>query len=292
MTANRVPRVRRAERQYATVGAVIVAVLLVIAVLSPWIAKHDPFALGETALAGPSANAWFGTDNLGRDVWSQFVYGARLSLTVGVVAALIGSVIGVGVGTIAGVRGGVTDALLMRLTEAVLILPRFIVAVAVVAFLGSGISRIIMVIGLMSWPGVARIVRAEVMKVKNLEFVEAARASGLGRGSIVFREILPNSLGPAIVVASLDIGQAILVEAGLSFLGLGDPTVMSWGTMLNNSQRFLAQAWWMAIFPGVGIFLSVLGFNMLGEGLRASRRGTKRARNGSAAPDAGGEVAA
>jgi peptide/nickel transport system permease protein len=225
----------------------------------------DPFANSQETLRPPSAGHPMGTDDLGRDILSQLLWGSRVSLAVGVVAGVLATVVGIVVGAVAGYRGGGLDDLLMRITEIFMILPRLLLAVVVVALVGAGLWNMILVIGGLAWPGMARLVRGEVMSLRGSEFVEAARSLGQAEWRIVAREVLPNALPPVIVNASLEIGGAIILEAGLSFLGLGDPTRMSWGTILNNAQRFLEDAWWMSVFPGTAIFFTVLGFNFAGD---------------------------
>lgn len=255
----------------AMFGLVVVGAFLLIAVVGPYLAPADPFAVGQSTLLPPQSGFLMGTDSLGRDTWSQFIHGTRVSLVVGLLAAALGMLIGVVVGAISGYYGGRVDAFLMRVTEACQIMPRFILALVIVAMLGSGLEKVIIVIGALSWPSAARLIRAEFLSLKQHEFVEAARSVGVRPRAIIFREILPNALPPAIVIASLDVAQAILLEAGLSFLGIGDPAVMSWGTMLHEAQRFLSQAWWLALFPGAAIFLVVLGFNLMGDGINEAQ---------------------
>jgi peptide/nickel transport system permease protein len=198
---------------------------------------------------------------------SGIIYGARVSLVVGLAAAITSAAIGVVIGSISGFFGGWVDSFLMRLTELFTIIPRFFLAVVMVALFGNSIGWLIFVIGILSWPNIARVVRGEFLSLREREFVEAARALGFGNGHIIFSEILPNTISAVTVLASLQVAQAILLEAGLSFFGLGDPNLTSWGKLLNDSQRFLRQAWWMSVFPGTAILLSVLGFNLVGDGL-------------------------
>lgn len=262
---------RFSRRKTGLLGAGIIVVMTAIALLSPLIASHDPFATSSNALVPPGPDAIMGTDSLGRDVWSQFVYGARISLMVGVLAAALAITVGVLVGAAAGYFGGKVDSVLMRITELFQVVPRFVLALVVVAIIGSGIDRIIAVIGILSWPPAARIVRAEFLSLREQEFVEASRSLGIPTWRIIFSEILPNALPPVIVIASLDVAQAILLEASLSFLGLGDPNAPSWGTMLQQAQQYLRDGWWLSVFPGLGILLIVISFNLVGDAFNDAR---------------------
>ncbi len=208
-----------------------------------------------------------GTDDLGRDVLSGVVYGTRTSLLLAVVVSLLTGAIGIIVGSLAAWQGRRTDDSLMRVTEFVQVVPRFFLAVIVIALFGPGLDRLILLLGLTSWPWIARVVRAEVLSLKQREFVEAARSLGAGHLRVLLREVFPNALPPVVVMVSLSAASVILIEAGLSFLGLGDPDVVSLGYLANNAQRFLRVAWWMAAFPGAAIALAVLGLNLLGDGL-------------------------
>jgi peptide/nickel transport system permease protein len=259
---------RRFRRNRAALfGLVVIGGLVLAALLAGVLATHDPFKVSQEPFQPPGGRYFMGTDNLGRDLWSGVVYGARVSLLVGFLAALTATAIGVTVGAVAGFYGGRIDAVLMRLTELFQILPRFFLALVIVALFGHGIEKVILVIGGLSWPPAARLIRAEFLSLKNREFVEAARALGLSDFIIGFRHILPNAIPPAIVTGSLDVAQAILLEASLSFFGLGDPNFVSWGGMLNVAQPFLRRAWWMSVFPGMAIFLAVLAFNLFGDGV-------------------------
>jgi peptide/nickel transport system permease protein len=258
---------RFAANRYAAAAALVLLLLVLVAVFAPLIAGHDPLATSRARLEAPGPGHWFGTDNVGKDVFAGVIYGAQSSLIVGVLAGLTSLALGIVVGAAAGYYGGIVDTVLMRVAEFVQILPRFFFAILMVAFLGSGIDKIILVIGLLGWPEVGRIVRAQFLSLKEKELVEAARATGFGDAHIIFREILPNALPPAIVQASLDISEAILLAAGLAFFGLSNPDMPSWGEMLNRAQPFLRSAWWMSVFPGLAIFLTVLCFNVVGDGL-------------------------
>jgi len=215
----------------------------------------------------PTANYPFGTDDLGRDIYSNVIYGARTSMMVGLLAAGISVLIGILVGAFSGYYGGKLDDLLMRSSEIFLVLPTFLLALIIVAIFGTNINNIIFAIAIVSWPRTARLLRAEFLTMKEREFVEAARVLGSKHIDIMLSEILPNAIFPVIVNASLEVATAILTEAGLSFLGAGDPNVPSWGLMLNNAQNYLRVAWWMAAFPGAMLFLTCLSLNLVGDGL-------------------------
>lgn len=259
-------------------GLCILALICCCAILAPWIAPFDPLAISRDRLVPPDAVHWMGTDNLGKDVFSGLVNGTRVSLMIGLLAGATSLSIGLIVGALGGYYGGWIDSVLMRLSEFVQIMPRFFLAILIVAFLGGGVEKTILVIGGLSWPEVARIVRAEFMSLKERELVEAARAIGFGDRHIIVREILPNALPPAVVQASLDISEAVLLAAGLAFFGLGDPNLASWGEMLNRAQPFLRNAWWMSVFPGIAIFLTVMAFNLMGDGLNDMLNPDKRDR--------------
>lgn len=248
-------------------GLGLVTGLLAVAAAAPALASRPPLATSAAAFRAPGVAAILGTDNLGRDVWSGLLHGARVSLLVGVAAAGLGALIGIAVGAVAGFRGGRVDAVLMRLSDIMQTIPQFFLALLIIALAGRGLWKIIGVLALLGWPLTARLVRAEFLALREREFVEAARALGMGDLRLGLRVILPNALSPAVVAATLGVAEAILLESGLSFFGLGDPNLMSWGLMLQNAQGFLRRAWWMAVFPGLAIFVAVLGFNILGDGL-------------------------
>ena len=249
------------------IGLIAVIILIGMAVFAPSLTDYEPTAVSRDRLQHPSDVHLFGTDNVGKDVFSGVVFGARVSLTVGILAALSALTIGSTVGSFAGYYGGILDSILMRVSELFQTMPRFFLALVVVAIIGGGTEMIILVLGLVSWPATARIIRAEFMSLREREFVEAARAMGFSNRYIIFSEILPNALPPAIIRTTLDVASAILIEASLSFFGLGDPSVASWGQMLNRAQPYLATAWWLSVFPGLAIFLAVLGFNLIGDAL-------------------------
>jgi len=251
-------------------GLLIVATVVLLALLAPWLAPYDPDLINVKAiLLPPSWEHWCGTDTLGRDVFSRMLFGARVSLAVGFVAVGIAVIIGVMLGAIAGYAGGRTDAVLMRTTDMVLCFPTFFLILAVIAFLEPSIWNIMIVIGLTSWMGVARLVRAELLSLKQREFVMAARGLGVPPLRIVMSYLLPNAMGPILVSAVLGIAGAVLVESGLSFLGLGvQPPDPSWGNILTEGKDNIEIGWWLSLYPGLAILITVLGYNLLGEGLR------------------------
>jgi len=266
--ARRASLLRRFVRNRAAAGGAFILLLLIGAAgLAGPLGRMPPGAMGGAPLAAPNAAHPFGTDDLGRDIWSGVLHGARVSLLVGLLAAATSAVIGVLIGATAGYAGGRLDAVLMRTTEFFLVIPTFLLALVLVAILRPGIWNVIIAIGLLGWPSTARLVRAEVLSLREREFVAAARAVGMGTARTLFREVLPNAMPPVIVNTSLGVAAAILTEAGLSFLGLGDPNLISWGTMLRNSRDFLRMAWWMPTFPGLAIFLTVLSLNLVGDGV-------------------------
>lgn len=251
----------------AVAGLAMVLLLLAAALLAPALSPRPPLETSAAAFRPPGGGGAMGTDNLGRDIWSGLLHGARVSLMVGVLSAAFAALVGVTVGTAAGALGGRADAWLMRLSDLMQTIPQFFLALLIVALAGRGLWKIIGVLALLGWPLTARLVRAEFLSLREREFVEAARALGMDEFRIAVLVILPNALAPAIVAATLGVAEAVLLESGLSFFGLGDPNLMSWGLMLQNAQGFLRRAWWMAVFPGLAIFAAVLAFNLFGDGL-------------------------
>jgi len=261
---------RLVRRKGAMLGLAIIALFVAAAVLAPLIAPYDPAAQAWTAVRkAPSWAHWFGTDEVGRDMLSRVIFGARASLLAGVISVCIALGIGVPLGLTAGYVGGFVDALLSRLTDAMLACPYLILAIALAAFLGPSLGDAMIAIGVATTPIFLRLTRGQVMAVKVEDYVEAARAVGNPGWRIALVHILPNILPPLAVQASLSIAAAIIAEASLSFLGLGEqPPDPSWGSMLNAAQRFMSNAPWMALWPGLAIFITVMSFNLLGDGLR------------------------
>ena len=258
------------QRRPAMVGLAIVALFIAMALLAPWIAPFDPVATSWGAIRkGPSAAHWFGTDEIGRDVLSRVVFGTRASLLAGVVSVSISLLLGVPIGLIAGFVGGVVDGLISRVTDAFLACPFLILAIALAAFLGPNLTNAMIAIGVSATPIFVRLTRAQVLNIKVEDYVEAARALGNPPWRIALRHILPNVTAPLIVQATLAIAAAVIAEASLSFLGLGQqPPQPSWGSMLNTAKNYVDQAPWMAVWPGLAIFALVLAFNLVGDGLR------------------------
>jgi peptide/nickel transport system permease protein len=261
---------RLARRGGAMVGLVVVAFFIFIAIFAPWLAPHDPLGTSWSAVrAAPSAAHWFGADELGRDVLSRIIWGTRASILAGVVSVSISLALGVPIGMAAGYLGRWVDALISRVTDAMLACPFLILAIALAAFLGPSLTNAMIAIGISATPIFIRLTRAQVLAAKSEDYVEAARALGNPHLRIALRHILPNIVAPLIVQATLAIAAAVIAEASLSFLGLGQqPPAPSWGSMLNTARNYVDQAPWMAIWPGVSIFLLVLSFNLLGDGLR------------------------
>jgi peptide/nickel transport system permease protein len=261
---------RLKQRKSAMFGLFVICGLILLAVFAPLIAPYDPAQQSWTLVRKPSSWAhWFGTDESGRDLLSRVIYGARASLLAGVVSVSIALTAGVPIGLLAGYRGGWIDAIISRITDAMLACPNLILAIALAAFLGPSLTNAMIAIGVTATPVFVRLTRGQVLSVKVEDYVEAARAVGNPAWRIAVRHILPNILPSLLVQATLAIAAAIIAEASLSFLGLGQqPPAPSWGSMLNTAQRFLTNAPWMAVWPGLAIFLSVLSFNLLGDGLR------------------------
>ena len=258
------------KHRLALVGIVVVFVLVSCAVFAPVLAPHNPYSqsLAE-GLSTPSSSHLMGQDKLGRDIFSRVIYGARVSVMVGVITVLVSSVIGILLGALAGYFGGVIDELIMRLVDILLAFPGILLAIAIMSVLGPSLANVILALCLIGWVGYARLVRGEVMALREREYVTAAQAQGVGSKRIILRHILPNIMSPVIVQATFGLAGAIIAEAGLSFLGLGtQPPNPSWGGMLNEGRQFILVASHLSIFPGIAIMITVLGLNFLGDGLR------------------------
>lgn len=252
------------------IGLFIIGIFTLIALFAPLIAPFDPAAIDQNSLLmAPSARHLLGTDGLGRDLLSRIVFGARISLSIGIVAVGIATIIGLIFGSISGFYGGIIDNLMMRFVDIMLCFPTFYLILAVAAILGPSVFNIMLIIGLTGWMGTARLVRSEILSLKEREFIQAARAIGASNKRIIIRHLIPNAMAPVLVSATLGVAGAILVESGLSFLGLGvQPPIPSWGNILIESKSTLGVAWWITVFPGLAILITILGFNLIGEGLK------------------------
>ncbi|MGO4739754.1 ABC transporter permease [Bosea sp. 2KB_26] len=261
---------RLSKRKSALVGLAVVLLMVFVAIFAPLLAPYDPAAQSWTAVRkAPSAAHWFGTDEAGRDMLSRIIWGARASLLAGLTSVGIAMAIGVPLGLAAGFLGGLVDGLISRFTDAMLACPFLILAIALAAFLGPSLTNAMLAIGITAMPLFIRLTRGQVLSIKAEDYVEAASAVGNPQWRIAVRHILPNILPQLMVQATLTIAAAIIAEASMSFLGLGlQPPAPSWGSMLNSAQRFLSNAPWMALWPGIAIFATVLSFNLLGDGLR------------------------
>lgn len=261
---------RFSKNRLAVAGLVMVLILFLVAILAPRISPYDPSIIDVTnILEPPSAKHWLGTDHLGRDVMSRMIWGSRISLLVGFVAIGIATLIGAVLGSVAGYYGGWIDSLIMRFVDIMLCFPTFFLILAVIAVLEPSIWNIMIVIGVTGWMGVARLVRAEFLSLIDREFVLAAKAEGASDFRIIFLHVLPNALAPILVAATLGVAAAILTESALSFLGIGvQPPTPSWGNMLTAGKDNIEIAWWLSLYPGLAILLTVLGYNLLGEGIR------------------------
>jgi peptide/nickel transport system permease protein len=257
----------------AVLGLYLMVALYLVTLLAPYLTSYDPTEIVDDILSvrhlAPSGEHLLGTDKYGRDVFTRILYGARISLSIGFIAVAISITLGTLVGAVSGYFGGVVDTLLMRFVDTLISFPRLVLLITVIALFQPSILVVVIVLGLTLWPSTARIVRSEVLSLREREFIEAARALGLGSPRIILRHIIPNVMGPVIVAATLGLGNIILIEAGLSFLGLSvPPPTPSWGTIINDGREFLLEAWWVSTFPGLAIVFTVVSFNLLGDGLR------------------------
>ena len=251
-------------------GFSIVLFFAIIAIFAPFVATHDPGRIDiENILTGPSKEHVLGTDSLGRDLFSRMVFGTRISLMVGFIAVGIAALIGIALGSIAGYYGKWVDLIIMRFVDIMLCFPTFFLILAVIALLEPSIINIMIIIGITSWMGVARLIRAEILSLKERDFIYAEKAIGASDFRIITRHLIPNAMAPVLVSITLGIAAAILVESSLSFLGIGvQPPTPSWGNILSEGKSVMGAAWWMMLFPGLAIFITVLGYNLLGEGIR------------------------
>ena len=261
---------RLRKNKLAMLGLSIVILLILIAIFAPLISPYDPISrIKEDSSLGPSINHLFGTDLLGRDIFSRVIYGSRISIEVGVIAVGISVIIGLFFGALSGYFGGISDAVIMRVADIFFAFPYILGAIAIMTILGPGIVNIFIAIGILGWASIARIFRSSILIIKNKEYIEAARAMGAGNSRIIIKHIFPNSFAPIIVYATMNVGTAIIVEAALSFLGIGvQPPTPAWGKMLADSMAYIDTAPWMMFFPGLAILITVLGFVLLGDGLR------------------------
>jgi peptide/nickel transport system permease protein len=248
-------------------AAVYLVAIVLVAIVIELIPGLDPHEISDKVMAAPGAANPLGTDDLGRDVLLGILFGIKVSLSVGICAAIGATVFGVLIGAIAGYYGGWLDLIVMRISEVFQVVPTFVLAAFIIALSGPGLSRVVVVIALLSWPQVARLMRGEVLRVKQLEFVDAVRCLGVKESSILAHEVIPNAIAPVLAAATLIVGHAILLEAALGFFGLSSADIVSWGRMLNAGQRFLFNAPWLSFFPGMAIFITVLAFNLLGDAI-------------------------
>jgi ABC-type dipeptide/oligopeptide/nickel transport system permease subunit len=258
------------HRRLAMAGGLVILLLVVVGIAGPWIAPYDPLDQDlSKSLQSPSWAHWFGTDSFGRDILSRVLYGARISLLVGIVSQGIAFSLGVAMGLVSGYYGGKIDALIMRLADVTLAFPTLLLLIAITAAFQPGLTVVFVAIGVVGWAGLARLVRSQTLVVRELDYVQAARALGMNDLRLLTRHVLPNTLAPAIIAVTLGMAGAILLEAALSFIGLGaQPPTPSWGSMISDGRDFLRTAPWISVFPGLAIGLVVLGFNLFGDGLR------------------------
>ncbi|MEY4364018.1 MAG: hypothetical protein RLZZ24_1370 [Pseudomonadota bacterium] len=256
-----------ARNPSSVVGSLLLLAMVCMAIFGPLIWSDDPFEIAAAPMTPPGADVWLGSDYLGRDVLRMLIHGGRATLAVGAVAAMLSVTIGVTIGALSGFYGGRVNAVLMRVTEFFQVLPALLFAMVVVSLFQPTLVTVTLAIGIVSWTGTARLARAEFLKVRNMEFVRAERAIGARNARLIWKVILPNAFPPLVVSATLAVGSAILFEAGLSFLGLGDPNQMSWGLMIGSSRQYVLSCWWAVAFPGAAIFITVLAVSLIGDGL-------------------------
>lgn len=249
------------------VGCIMFGILLVIALIAPWIAPYDPYILSDDMVVAPSIKYLLGTDGLGRDILSMLLYGSRTSLVVGFTAAIIAGLIGTLLGGFAGYFGGTTDGIIDELINIFMMMPTFFLVLIVVALFGSGLFNVMIVIGLTTWVGNAKLMRAQAMSLRQRTFIKSAEAIGESRIVILFKHIIPNGIFPIIANTTMGVAGAILTESSLAFLGLGDPNVISWGQIIQNGKSYLVDGWWMCVFAGLAIIYTVITFYLIGDGL-------------------------
>ncbi|MBP2171397.1 peptide/nickel transport system permease protein [Erwinia toletana] len=274
---------RFSQNRGAVIGLLILLLVVILSIAAPFLYEKSPWAMVQRPFLPPFtvAQYFLGTDPLGRDLAAGLAYGARVSLLIGLISTVVSLLIGIPVGAMAGYFGGWVDDVLMRFTEFFQSVPSFALAIVLVAIFQPSITSIVIAIAIVSWPPVARLLRGEVMSLRSREFIEAAILSGQTSRTIIWRQILPNTLSPIIVLASMMVAAAILIESALSFLGLGDRNIMSWGYIIGAGRTVIRQAWWISVFPGIAILLTVLALNLVGEGLndalnpRLTRKGRK-----------------
>ena len=271
---------RFSKNKSAVLGLLILCLVIFLAAIANWIYPDDPFRLAGKPMSIPGTNGFFlGSDTLGRDVASGIAHGAKTSMLIGLLATVAAVFIGIIFGALAGYYGGIIDDALMRITEIFQTIPSFVFAILLVAIMKPSIESIVIAITVVSWPAVARLVRGEFLSLKTREFVQACHTLGMSDSRIMIREILPNCLSPVIVIGSLMVATAILIESGLAFLGLGDPNIMSWGFQIGAGRTMLRSAWWVCTFPGIAILITVLAINLVGEGLNDAFNPRLRERN-------------
>lgn len=265
-------------RRSGMIGLSVMAAMVLAGLLAPVLATADPFAISGSALEAPSTSHLMGTDALGRDLFSGVLYGARASLTLAIAGGLLAFLCGTTVGVVAGYRGGIVDEGLMRITELFQVMPRFFLVVVAIALFGPGSERVVLILGLTSWAVLARVVRTEVLATRNLDFVLSSEALGATRTHLFLRVLLPHVLPAALVMLGLLFGQLLLVEASVGFIGLGDPSALTWGVLAGQAQGYMRSAWWLPLFPGLAITVAVIGFNLLTDAVAdIARAGTGRA---------------
>ena len=271
---------RFSKNKSAVLGLFILCLVIFLAAIANWIYPDDPFRLAGKPMSIPGTNGFLlGSDTLGRDVASGIAHGAKTSMLIGLLATVAAVFIGIIFGALAGYYGGIIDDALMRITEIFQTIPSFVFAILLVAIMKPSIESIVIAITVVSWPAVARLVRGEFLSLKTREFVQACHTLGMSDSRIMIREILPNCLSPVIVIGSLMVATAILIESGLAFLGLGDPNIMSWGVQIGAGRTMLRSAWWVCTFPGIAILITVLAINLVGEGLNDAFNPRLRERN-------------